>query len=384
MIDRELYEEIVKQQIKTHPATELQDLIKLCYQGCYGPSHNLEDKEKAYRYFMEEYNKTEPKDGMIAEHISEEYVRINFAPYKMANLPPRWLFEMFRMTTLRKAPGGFEECLEVIGDMIAGGDLPFSQEEWTIICEEHKRAGRPAVHHTEAYREKEDPHYRVVETDYEKMIPILLCMNQKQSEGKRQTTFKYETDAQGELIAIPMEGKQAQPLVLAIEGRAASGKTTMAKDLATIVGAPIVEMDHFFVPKSLQKPRRLQQPGGNIHYERFLEEVIPFIKEDVPFEYTIYDCHVGGPVGKKLIEASEWRIVEGVYSLHPNFGDYADVKVFVDVGPEEQMRRIRQRNGLEMAKIFREKWIPMEEAYFHVNSIEKQVDCIYDTTYKYL
>jgi thymidylate kinase len=64
------------------------------------------------------------------------------------------------------------------------------------------------------------------------------------------------------------------------------------------------------------------------------------------------------------------RIVEGSYSHHPRFGEYADLTVFCDVEAEEQMRRIRRRNP-DLAERFEKEWIPMEEAYIHTYDIRK-------------
>ena len=64
------------------------------------------------------------------------------------------------------------------------------------------------------------------------------------------------------------------------------------------------------------------------------------------------------------VSAAPWRIVEGSYSCHPHFGSYGDITVFSDVDPKEQMERILVRNGPELAELFRETWIPLEERYF--------------------
>ncbi|MCL2415206.1 MAG: hypothetical protein FWD01_00160, partial [Defluviitaleaceae bacterium] len=40
------------------------------------------------------------------------------------------------------------------------------------------------------------------------------------------------------------------------------------------------------------------------------------------------------------------------------------IKVFLGINAEEQMRRVRARNGERMAEIFENKWIPMEKLYF--------------------
>jgi hypothetical protein len=57
-------------------------------------------------------------------------------------------------------------------------------------------------------------------------------------------------------------------------------------------------------------------------------------------------------------------VVEGVYALHPAFGRYFDLAVFLDIDPALQRERIRKRNTPALARRFFEEWIPMENAYF--------------------
>jgi hypothetical protein len=68
--------------------------------------------------------------------------------------------------------------------------------------------------------------------------------------------------------------------------------------------------------------------------------------------------------------------VEGSYAHHPRFADYADLRVFSTVDETEQMSRILSRNGERMAEMFRTRWIPMEEAYFHHFGIREMADIV--------
>lgn len=163
-------------------------------------------------------------------------------------------------------------------------------------------------------------------------------------------------------------------LVIAIDGRAASGKSTLAEQLREVLCADVIHMDDFFLPPALRTSERLAEPGGNVHYERFMEEVLPYLTSPKPFEYRIFDCSRMDYHGERVISNSQIRIVEGSYSCHPQFGRYADLVVYSDVEPEEQLRRIQVRNGDAKAKMFREKWIPMEERYFESFKIAQNAD----------
>ena len=67
---------------------------------------------------------------------------------------------------------------------------------------------------------------------------------------------------------------QQSSFLLAIDGMSGSGKTTLAHHLAQKFHAQVFHMDDFFLPLEMRTPERLQQSGGNVHYERFLETVL--------------------------------------------------------------------------------------------------------------
>ena len=56
------------------------------------------------------------------------------------------------------------------------------------------------------------------------------------------------------LEEIPGEVK-----VIAIDGRCASGKSTLAQQLAGLTGAGIIHMDDFFLPRELRTEERLTE-----------------------------------------------------------------------------------------------------------------------------
>ena len=161
--------------------------------------------------------------------------------------------------------------------------------------------------------------------------------------------------------------------VIAIDGRSASGKTTLSSLLAAEIEGSVIHMDDFFLPPDLRSELRYSEAGGNVHYERFIDEVVDNLRLGHPFSYRRFSCsemdYDPVPV---FIDTAKPVIVEGAYSLSPRFGKYYDLSVFLTIGKEEQMRRICLRNGKDKAKVFETRWIPLEEAYFKAYSIEKR------------
>ncbi|MBO8436504.1 MAG: uridine kinase [Spirochaetes bacterium] len=167
--------------------------------------------------------------------------------------------------------------------------------------------------------------------------------------------------------------------IVAIDGRSASGKTTIASEMADVLGATIIHMDDFFLPLPLRTEARYREAGGNVHYERFIEEVLPGLENHEVFYYHRFDCSKMAYADELVrVDASRLVVVEGAYSLSPCFGHYYDFSVFMDIEAEEQMRRIVKRNGEERAEAFKTRWIPLEEAYFTATETAKRADLILD------
>ncbi|MGN0573096.1 MAG: uridine kinase [Acutalibacteraceae bacterium] len=180
----------------------------------------------------------------------------------------------------------------------------------------------------------------------------------------------------GTIEKIEMLFSAKRNAVIAIDGCCASGKTTFAEMLSERTGAQVIHMDDFFLPPEMRTAQRLSQPGGNIHYERFIDEVIGGIRSGKPFEYRIFKCSVGDFCGKAEINPQKPIIIEGAYALHPEIPDIYDKKIFLTVSPETQLRRIRERNGEQTLKAFEEKWIPLENRYFSAFGIKEKSDIV--------
>lgn len=162
------------------------------------------------------------------------------------------------------------------------------------------------------------------------------------------------------------------PYLVAIDGRCASGKTTLAKKIQEKTGWSVLCMDHYFLRPEQRTKERLHTPGGNVDRERFLEEVLlPIQKGAKELTCQAYDCHEQVLLPSFTVKITPVMLIEGSYSCHPALRPFYDLCVFLSTGREEQLRRILERNGEEAVHIFKERWIPMEENYFVHEEIEK-------------
>ena len=184
-------------------------------------------------------------------------------------------------------------------------------------------------------------------------------------------SLKTVSELLEELRTLPAEIR-----IIAIDGRCAAGKTTLAAELAEQLGGDVIHMDDFFRPPKLRTPERRSEPGGNVHYERFLTEVIPKLASGEAFSYQRFDCSRMAPGDRIPVQNNGFVFVEGAYSCHPVLGNYMDRKVFLDMDRVNQTERIRGRNGEDRLQDFLQLWIPLEEAYFLAFSVEENADYI--------
>jgi uridine kinase len=165
--------------------------------------------------------------------------------------------------------------------------------------------------------------------------------------------------------------------VLAIDGAAASGKTTLAGFLAEKYGAAVVHMDDFFLPHARKTPARLAEFDGNIDRERFAAEVLPHINHAKPFSYGKYSCSEGKVTETVQVGAPKLVIVEGVYALSPHFAKHYDIKIMLTVEKEAQLARLRERCEAWQYENFLKIWLPLEKAYFAQNPVMDKCDMVF-------
>lgn len=154
-----------------------------------------------------------------------------------------------------------------------------------------------------------------------------------------------------------------EPMLVAIDGRCASGKSTVASLVGEMLDCDVVHMDDFFLQQSQRTPARLLEPGGNVDYERVEAEVLQPAKCGLPVCYRKFDCSSMDFGDEVKLIPKKYLLVEGAYSCHPKLRDYFDLRIFMTIDADMQMARIIERNGSERAQMFRDRWIPLEETY---------------------
>ena len=156
---------------------------------------------------------------------------------------------------------------------------------------------------------------------------------------------------------------QKDHVLVALDGMSCAGKSTLAAALSRHYGCPVVHMDDFFLPPELRLPERFSEPGGNVHHERVLAQVLLPLSRGEETVYDRFDCHTMSYVEQIHLSPAPLIVVEGAYALHPTLRDFYDLRVFYPVESQTQLSRILKRNGPQCLTRFQEKWIPLENRY---------------------
>ena len=165
-------------------------------------------------------------------------------------------------------------------------------------------------------------------------------------------------------------------VILAIDGCCTAGKTTLAEKIAAEFDCNVFHMDDFFLQPHQRTPRRYEEAGGNVDYERFREEVLLPLEVGLPFSYRPFSCRTFALAEPVAVMPKALNIVEGTYSLHPHFGECYDLKVLLTVSPETQRSRILQRPA-HLHQSFFDRWIPMERRYLEELDIASRCDFVF-------
>lgn len=169
--------------------------------------------------------------------------------------------------------------------------------------------------------------------------------------------------------------KDTSPVVTAIDGPCASGKTTLAEILSSITGAPVIHMDDFYLPAS-QRPKGWRKiPAGHINRKALIEQVLKPIKSTGSCTFQPFSCSEQKYLPAVKTPRSELLILEGSYSHHPALQSFVDLRIYIQEDDQTQISRLKVRSPQKLND-FQNIWIPCENLYFRTFEIEKKSEIL--------
>ena len=317
---------------RRYPAMEREDGIKFVFQAMLGVGHLLGDPDTvAARVAAEMADLRPDPDEPMLEALSPAWCRLHLRRAAAEGLDPRTVAGLMRAS---EADPGFtrQDVLDACrrwfppdGDAETDGLRNTLDESWL-----------PS--HSSRYKALYRPAYRVVSADWIPYMDAVLAIAKRQKESRR--------------------------VLVTIDGPCGSGKTTLAGRLAEVFEGSVVHTDHFVVPHAQKTAERLAVPGGNCDAERLAGEVAVPWKEGRTVRFRRYDWSLDALLPEETLPDGGVLIIEGSYCNLPAVRPWADVRLYMTTPENVRTARLMARESPESMKRFREKWIPLENAYF--------------------
>lgn len=183
-------------------------------------------------------------------------------------------------------------------------------------------------------------------------------------------------DSIEQMAAVAASGCR-KPLLIGIDGKCASGKSTLAKKLAERMNALLIHADSYFLQPQQRTEFRYRQPGGNFDRERFFTQIIERLHHCQAPILQFFDCREMKLLPEQTVEMPTVVIVEGTYCLHPLLYPWYDLTICIDIDQNTQKERLLRREPADKIPQFFSRWIPYETQYFKQLPIAQKADLLF-------
>jgi len=195
---------------------------------------------------------------------------------------------------------------------------------------------------------------------------------------------------------ISIEKKGKKPFIVGVNGIDASGKTTFAKELKTYLqkndfSVQLLHIDDFHNPKKIRYDgiNEIEAYYNNaFNYKQLLKEILIPLKNDEEINKTITCLELDKDKYCKeieyIIDRNDIVIIEGVLLFREPILNYIDIKIFLDIGYDEVIKRAEIRDvpkyGGEFLKKYINKYIPIQKKYIKEYKPKIISDFVVDNT----
>ncbi len=161
-----------------------------------------------------------------------------------------------------------------------------------------------------------------------------------------------------------------KPFVIAIDGDAASGKTTFSDSYKDNPLVWVIPMDHFYLPFD----QRSDDVGGHMDYDKLIQGILLPHQQQKLMHYSWYDPHASQINKDFILPYRPIIILEGAYSCHPKLRSWIDLSCMFTITPALQKKRIIIRSDTNTYDKFKDVWIPKEKQYQTETKLDQYVN----------
>jgi uridine kinase len=198
------------------------------------------------------------------------------------------------------------------------------------------------------------------------------------------------------LVGLIAARRPAHVLRVAIDGPDAAGKSTLAAELARglagVRDTIQASVDGFHRPRDVRRRRGSLSPEG--YYEDSFDHdaVVACLLEPLGpggsrrYRTAVFDHRTDAVLDQPVQPAADGAVLlfDGVFLLRPQLRDFWDLSIFVEVSPDEALRRALVRDLVlfgdadAVRERYRLRYLPGQELYRAAASPTGQADVVID------
>lgn len=183
---------------------------------------------------------------------------------------------------------------------------------------------------------------------------------------------KLSLAADAIVFEIQQRLQHKSPVLVALDGRSGTGKSTLAHAVAARVEASIVVSDDFYAGGNddVWSGRSASEKVAHcIDWRRMRMEVLEPLLANKPASWHPLDFQPGnGWIGWKeelsTLEPAPVILLDGIYSARPELADLVDVAVLIETDDLVRRKRLVVREGQDFMQRWHQLWDAAEDYYF--------------------
>lgn len=176
--------------------------------------------------------------------------------------------------------------------------------------------------------------------------------------------------------------RRNRTLIVGIDGRGGSGKSTFARELEQAsCDVTVVEFDDFYRPLAERQERAGRgdtEIGGNFDWRRLRDQVLLPLSHDEPATYQRYDWPSDQMAEWHSVPCGGIVLVEGNYSTRPELRELYDFTIWIDAPHELRLQRGLERGGDDTLERWLTEWMPEEDRYIAADDPATRVHLVLD------
>jgi len=169
-------------------------------------------------------------------------------------------------------------------------------------------------------------------------------------------------------IEQKLEGHEG-PLLVAIDGRSGTGKSTLAKEVAERVNGVVILGDDFYSGGSFEdwdKRSPKEKADLCIDWKRIRTEALEPLLSGKSASWHPFNWQTGKGLAEHFIKAQAACVIilDVVYSNRPELSDIVDLSVLVQLSDTVRRKRLKRRERGSFMVKWHQVWDEAEDYYF--------------------